>query len=70
MPKIGIFMYLDVTNKLRMKLYAHVLQSGSQFYTIHNNLKISDHLIAYGVFSVCCLSLPFSLSLPPPHSIS
>lgn len=28
MLKIGIFMYLDVMNKLSMKLYGHVLQSG------------------------------------------
>lgn len=28
MLKIGIFMYLDVMSKLRMKLYGHVLQSG------------------------------------------
>lgn len=35
MPKSSIFTYLDVMNRLKMKLYAHVLQSVS--LVLHNS---------------------------------
>lgn len=58
----GIFRYLAVINKLRMQLYGHVLLTKApRFCTIHNNLKISDHLTAYVAFSVLSLSVALSL---------
>ena len=63
MPKIGIFRYLAVTNKLRMQLSSHgLLNRAPGFCTIHNNLKISDHLIAYVAFSMRALSVALSLA--------